>query len=238
MRISSRLAPVVIASVLLSVVLSAFVASSTAAAKTKSKSHKARSGQKAAKGKTVKLTGGTIELTLTPAIASELEGAKVTLAAVAPATGEGASVTMPITAGKLDTASGDGTVVAGAGAPAGNGFTLTQRIEPVDLGGFELGGGEEQFSLNAPVTVTIGGAAKYGAGTGTNLSANVNGSATPPGPFFTLKVGKPKSKGSSITIASAKADLTSAAAEALDSFDGLKLTAGQELATITVDATT
>lgn len=239
MRISSRLISAALAGTLALTPLA--IAAQPAAAKAKGKGHKATKGKGSkgkskSKGKVVTLNGGTMTLTLTSAVASSLESAKVVLAAVSPATGSGTSVVMPVTGGKLNTSSGDGTVVSSGGAPSGNGFTLTQTTQSTSIGGFEFGGGEEQFSLTAPITVTIGGAAKYGAGTGTNLTANVNGTTTPSGPFFTLKLGKPGASGSTVKISGA-ADLTSPAAEVLDSFSGVKFTAGEEFATIAVNAT-
>jgi hypothetical protein len=190
-----------------------------------------------AKGKSVKVAGGTITLTLVPSVATEFTKAELLLAAVGPATGSGASVSMPITSGKLNTATGSGTVVAGGGAPSANGFTLTQTTKSLVVGPFELGGGTQQFSLSAPVSVTFGGPAKFGPGTGSNLTANVNGSTSPSGPFFTLKAPrKPTVKGSSIAIGNLPASLTAPAAEVLGSFRGVKFTSGEQLANISVNA--
>ncbi|HEY1689124.1 MAG TPA: hypothetical protein VGF95_09710 [Solirubrobacteraceae bacterium] len=238
MRISFRLAAALAAGTMLAASPSA-LAGEGAGTAAKAKGHKKPAKHKStkAKGKTVKVTGGTITFALTSTTALALDNAKVVLAPVAPATGTETSISMPITSGKLNTATGDGSVVAGGEAPAGNGFTLTQTTEAVNLGIISFGGGEEQFSLSAPVTVTIGGVAKYGPGTGTSLTANINDSTTPSGPFFTLKGAKPKVKGSSLTIANMPAMLTSPAAEVL-SFQGVSFTSGEEMATVTISATT
>ncbi len=195
------------------------------------KRHKAKS-----KGKNVKIKGGTIAFTLLPSVASSFKSAELIFAPVGPASGTTTSVSMPITAGKLNTATGAGSVTAGGGAPSGNGFKLTQTTKGINLGIIEFGGGTQEFTLSAPVTVTIGGKAKFGPGTGTNLTANVNGSTTPSGPFFTLKAGKPTLKGSTITIANVPAALTSAAASVLSTFNGVTFKSGEQLGNITIQA--
>ena len=194
--------------------------------------HKAKS-----KGKNVKIKGGTIAFTLLPSVASSFKSAELIFAPVGPASGSATSVSMPITAGKLNTATGAGSVTAGGDAPSGNGFTLTQTTKGFGIPGlFELGGGTQTFSLSAPVTVTIGGKAKFGPGTGSNLTANVNGSTEPSGPFFTLKGGKPAVKGSTITIANVPASLTEPAANVLGSFSGVTFKSGEQLGKITIQA--
>ncbi len=193
--------------------------------------HKAKS-----KGKNVKIKGGTIAFTLLPSIASSFKSAELTFAPVGPASGSATSVSMPITAGKLNTATGAGSVTAGGGAPSGNGLKLTQTTKGVNFGVFELGGGTQEFTLSAPVTVTIGGKAKFGPGSGSNLTANVNGSTTPSGPFFTLKGGKPAVRGSSITIANLPASLTEPAANVLGSFSGVTFKSGEQLGKVTIQA--
>jgi len=195
------------------------------------KRHKAKS-----KGKSVKIKGGTIAFTLLPPIASSFESAALNFAPVGPASGSATSVSMPITAGKLNTATGAGAVTAAAGAPSANGFKLTQTTKGINFGVLELGGGTQEFTLSAPVTVTIGGTPKFGPGSGSNLTANVNGSTTPSGPFFTLKAGKPALQGTTITIANLPASLTEPAANVLGSFSGVTFKPGEELGKITVQA--
>ncbi len=193
--------------------------------------HKAKS-----KGKEVKIKSGTIAFTLLPTVASSFKSAELTFAPVGPASGTATSVSMPITAGKLNTATGAGSVTAGGGAPSSNGFKLTQTTKGISIGFFGLGGGTQEFTLSAPITVTIGGPAKFGPGTGSNLTANVNGSTEPSGPFFTLKAGKPAVKGSTITIANVPASLTEPAANVLGSFSGVTFKSGEQLGKISIQA--
>jgi hypothetical protein len=74
--------------------------------------------------------------------------------------------------------------------------------------------------------------------TGSNLEANINGSTTPSGPFFTLKQEKVRRSGRTLTIAGIPAMLTSPAAQVLGSFDGVQFHAGERFATITIRANT
>jgi hypothetical protein len=234
MRIPRKLAPVLAAGCVLSLSATA-LASPQAVTQQQPKRHKATS-----RGTNVKIKGGTITFTLLPSVASSFasDNPKIVFAPVAPATGSDTAVSMPITSGKLNNATGVGSVVAGGGAPSGNGFTLTQTTPGLNFGFIELGGITQQFSLSAPVTVTLGGKPKFGPGTGSNLSANVNGSTSPPGPFFTLKAGKPKvkGKGRTLAIANIPAFLTSQAAQSLSSFIGVKFTAGEQLGKVTIQA--
>lgn len=188
----------------------------------KGKSKKKKTGKKPSTSEpSAKLSGGTATISLAASGTSALEAAKVTLTAASPATLPSATqVSMPITGGTLNPSTGEGTV------DLGGGFTFLGPVE--NLVFFTT---QSAVSLEAPVVMKLAGS------TGSNLSANV-GSPPLDAPFFTLKAGKPKSAAGSIALEGISASLDSAAAEVMGkAFSGSSFTAGETLASISLQAT-
>jgi hypothetical protein len=187
----------------------------------KHKKKKKKGKKKAAGGTVMTVTGGTVTLTPSAAAAAAFEAHKLTIEVTAPATtGAGDSVTLPITSGKLNSATGYGTLTLGGGYT----YIESSSISIPGLG--SLGGGASaSFST---VSLAFGASSSF--------TADVDGTS---GPFYALKAVKPASAAGKLTLASVPVSVNSGAVSLLNGFaDPTTFTANGQFGTLTVEATT
>ncbi|MGH2832009.1 MAG: hypothetical protein ACRDK2_04470, partial [Solirubrobacteraceae bacterium] len=162
-------------------------------------------------------------LTLTPSTAAvaAFEAHKLTIELAAPATtGASDSVTLPITSGKLNSATGYGTLTLGGGYT----YVESSSISVPGLGSFG-GGASASFST---VSLTFGASSSF--------TADVDGTT---GPFFALKAVKPASAAGKLRLASVPVSVSSGAVSLLNGFaSSTTFTANGPFGTLTVEATT
>ncbi len=215
-----------LAALLMSVAVTAVATANGAvggAAKAHHKKHKKKkkSKKKAGGGSTLTVTGGTVTLTPSAAAASAFAAHKLTIEVTAPATtGAGDSVTLPIASGKLNSATGYGSLTLSGGYT----YVESSSISIPGLG--TLGGGATaSFST---VSLMFGASSAF--------TADVNGTT---GPFFALKAVKPASAAGKLTLAGVPVSVSSGAVSLLNGFaNSNTFTANGPFGTLTVEATT
>ncbi len=185
------------------------------------KKKKKKKGKQKATGTTLMVTGGTVTLTPSASAVSAFEAHKLTIELEAPATsGAGDSVTLPITAGKLNSGTGEGSLTLAGG------YTYS-----------------EQSSLSIPGLGTLGGGSSasfsklsIALGASSALTADVDNTT---GPFFGLKVVKPSSGAGTLTLSGVPVTVSSGAVSLLNGFaDPTTFSANGPFGTLTVQATT
>jgi hypothetical protein len=202
-----------------SATLSAPIAAAAPAhASKKSKKYKKGKRKKAVKKvASRKVTGGTETLTFNTQAAQALEKAKVSVAAVSPASGALATgFVFPLSGGTLNPATGIGSLSATGGIAFSTSFSVP--------GLFSSG---SEATISEP-SLTLGSTS--------TLSFTSQQVSPPTFPFATigLKGAHPVVNGAAITIANLPVSLTSTGVQFLSGFAAGAFTAGESVGTVTV----
>lgn len=195
--------------------------SATVHASKKVKKHKKGKQKKAAKKVAgVKIMAGSETLTFNTQATQAFEKAKVSLAAVSPATGALASgFVFPLAGGTLNPSNGYGSLTTTGGVSLSTSFGVS--------GLFSSG---SEATISEP-SLTLG--------SGSSLSFTSQEASPPRFPFATvsLKGVHPMASGSTITLTNLPVSLTATGVQFLGGFAGGAFTTGESVGTVTVQVT-
>jgi hypothetical protein len=186
----------------------------------KVKKHKAKKKKAAKKVASVKVTAGTETLAFNAAAVQALEKAKVSLAAVSPATGALASgFVFPLAGGSLNPSTAFGSLTTTGG------ITFSTSFNVADL----FSGGSEA-TISEP---------SLGLGSGSILSFTSQQASPPTFPFasVSLKEVHPVVSGAAITLTNLPVSLTATGVQFLGEFASGAFTTGETVGTVTVQVT-
>lgn len=191
-----------------------------AQASKKAKKHKKAKKKSAKKVASVKVTAGTETLTFNTTAAQALEKAKVSIAAVGPATGAPASgFVFPLAGGTLNPSTGVGSLSTTGGIT----FSTSFSVPGLFSSGSEATISEPSLSL----------------GSSSTLSFTSQQASPPTFPFATVTLKKvhPVVSGAAITLTNLPVSLTATGVQFLDEFASGAFTVGESIGTVTVQVT-
>jgi hypothetical protein len=198
----------------------AAASSAHAQASKKVKKHKKAKKKSAKKVASVKVTAGTETLTFNTAAVQALEKAKVSVAAVSPATGALASgFVFPLSGSTLNPATGFGSLSTTGGITFSTSFGVPGL-----------------FSSGSEATITE---PSLSLGSSSTLSFTSQQASPPTFPFatVTLKGVRPVVSGAEITLTNLPVSLTATGVQFLGGFASGAFTAGEAIGTVTVQVT-